>query len=223
MRSAIETSTDGVEAVIRAAGGKPAGLRRRVGRRPRRHGGGSPTSSRHGAAATGGLIVERTCSKGHGFRRAAPWAPRRTTTTTPPVGGWVSVRRSRRRRSSFVRPGEDADDWRWRLARELACLLRRPTPEARVPPYLAELRSAGLAANAHGVGSPEHVAASRLVFAAAASRVSAWRTASTYAGVESAESARVPSSTSSRRLVRRLRRDRVRRRDGEPARARPTG
>lgn len=90
------------------------------------------------------------------------------------------------------RPGEDADDWRWRLARELACLLRRPTPEARVPPYLAELRSAGLAANAHGVGSPEHVAASRLVFAAAASRVSAWRTASTYAGVESAESAEVP-------------------------------
>ena len=90
------------------------------------------------------------------------------------------------------RPGEEADDWRWRLARELACLLRRPTPEARVPPYLAELRSAGLAANAHGVGSPEHVAASRLVFAAAASRVSAWRTASTYAGVESAESAEVP-------------------------------
>lgn len=72
-------------------------------------------------------------------------------------------------------PGEEADDWRWRLARELACLLRRRTPEARVPPYLAELRSAGLAANAHGVGSPEHVAASRLVFAALASRVSAWR------------------------------------------------
>ena len=91
------------------------------------------------------------------------------------------------------RPGEEADDWRWRLARELACLLRRPTPEARVPPYLTELRSAGLAANAHGVGSPEHVAASRLVFAAAASRVSAWRRpASTNAGVESA-GAEVPA------------------------------
>ena len=88
------------------------------------------------------------------------------------------------------RPGEDADDWRWRLARELACLLRRPTPEARVPPYLTELRSAGLAANARR-GSPEHVAASRLAFAAAASRVPSWRTASTYAGVESAESAEV--------------------------------
>ena len=76
-------------------------------------------------------------------------------------------------------PGEDANDWRWRLARELACLLRRPTPEARVPPYLAELRSAGLAANAHGVGSPEHVAASRLVFAAVAAQLAAWRNAST--------------------------------------------
>ena len=95
-------------------------------------------------------------------------------------------------------PGEEADDWCWRLARELACLLRRRTPEARVPPYLAELRSAGLAANAHGVGSPEHVAASRLVFAAVASRVSAWRAASTatnFAGPtdESAGQTEVPA------------------------------
>ena len=59
-----------------------------------------------------------------------------------------------------------ADSWRWRLSRELACLLRLPTPEARVPPYYVELRSAGLAASVHGVGSPEHVAVSRLVFAA---------------------------------------------------------
>lgn len=59
-----------------------------------------------------------------------------------------------------------ADSWRWRLSRELACLLRLPTPAARVPPYYVEMRSAGLAANVHGVGSPEHVAVSRLVFAA---------------------------------------------------------
>ena len=59
-----------------------------------------------------------------------------------------------------------ADSWRGRLSRELACLLRLPTPEARVPPYYVEMRSAGLAANVHGVGSPEHVAVSRLVFAA---------------------------------------------------------
>ena len=59
-----------------------------------------------------------------------------------------------------------ADSWRWRLSRELSCLLRLPTPAARVPPYYVEMRSAGLAANVHGVGSPEHVAVSRLVFAA---------------------------------------------------------
>ena len=59
-----------------------------------------------------------------------------------------------------------ADSWRWRLSRELACLLRLPTPAARVPPYYVEMRSTGLAANVHGVGSPEHVAVSRLVFAA---------------------------------------------------------
>ena len=59
-----------------------------------------------------------------------------------------------------------ADSWRWRLSRELACLLRLPTPAARVPLYYVEMRSAGLAANVHGVGSPEHVAVSRLVFAA---------------------------------------------------------
>ena len=63
-----------------------------------------------------------------------------------------------------------ADSWRWRLSRELACLLRLPTPEARVPPYYVELRSAGLAASVHGVGSPEHVAVSRLVFAAVGSQ-----------------------------------------------------
>ena len=63
-----------------------------------------------------------------------------------------------------------ADSWRWRLSRELACLLRLPTPEARVPPYYVELRSAGLAARVHGVGSPEHVAVSRLVFAAVGSQ-----------------------------------------------------
>ena len=59
-----------------------------------------------------------------------------------------------------------ADSWRWRLSSELSCLLRLPTPAARVPPYYVEMRSAGLAANVHGVGSPEHVAVSRLVFAA---------------------------------------------------------
>ena len=59
-----------------------------------------------------------------------------------------------------------ADSWRWRLSRELSCLLRLPAPAARVPPYYVEMRSAGLAANVHGVGSPEHVAVSRLVFAA---------------------------------------------------------